>query len=69
MKRWQSAIGLVLCLSAMQQANTLSYPAFWNDVGLLGFIFFLVMLCIGPRGLRRKRGDAREQDVQRPHDG
>ncbi|GEC02436.1 hypothetical protein SSP24_00910 [Streptomyces spinoverrucosus] len=66
MKRWQSAIGLLLCLSAMQQASTLSYPAFWNDVGLLGFIFFLVMLCVGPRGLSRKRGDAQEKDAQPP---
>ncbi len=65
MKRWQSAIGLVLCLSAMQQAGTLSYPAFWNAVGLLGSIFFLVMLCVGPRGLRRKRADTQAQDGQR----
>ncbi|MBG0850567.1 hypothetical protein I2W78_01515 [Streptomyces spinoverrucosus] len=73
MKRWQSGIGLVLCLSAVQQANapgsTLSYPAFWNDIGLLGFVFFLVMLIVGPRGLRRKRRDAPEEDVRRHHDG
>jgi hypothetical protein len=61
MKRWQSSIGLVFCLSAMQQANKpgteLSYPAVRSDLGLVGAVFFLVMLFIGPR--RKKRDDQR----------
>jgi hypothetical protein len=53
MKRWKSAIGLVFCLGVLQQANApgseLYYAAVWQDLGLIGTVVFLVMLCIGPR--------------------
>ena len=52
MKRWKSAIGLVICLGVMQQANTpgeLYYSAAWQDLSLIGSVVFLVVLCIGPR--------------------
>jgi hypothetical protein len=61
MKRWQAGLGLVFCLSGMSAANRpdteLENPAIWNDLSLLGFVFFLVMLCIGPG--RRKHGSGK----------
>lgn len=58
MKRWKSAIGLVICLGVTQQANTpgaLYYSAVWQDLGLLGSVIFLVVLCIGPRKNGREK--------------
>lgn len=56
MKRWISGLGLLFCLSAVQQGNapdsTLSSPALWADLGLVGAVVFLVLLIIGPRGKR-----------------
>lgn len=54
MKRWMSGLGFLFCCSAVQQGNkpdsTLSNPALWSDLGLVGALVFLVLLIIGPRG-------------------
>ncbi len=57
--RRDSAIGLVLCPLIVQMADMptseLRPSALWRDLGLLGAIVFLVLLCIGPR--RKQEGD------------
>jgi hypothetical protein len=56
MTRRKSAIGLVVCLVIVQMANmptsTLQPSALWSDLGLIGAIVFLVLLCVGPRKKR-----------------
>lgn len=56
MKRWQGAIGLVLCLSAVQQGGdpNSDVSPLMADVGLLGIVVFLVLLIKGPGKTKRK---------------
>ncbi|MEU8354103.1 MULTISPECIES: hypothetical protein [Streptomyces] len=51
MNRWAAALGLFVSWSVLtaEQRMNLSYPGLWSTLGLIAFLFFVVMLIMGPR--------------------